>query len=171
MRSRREKEQICAWCGSPKTARWFWDTASSHSYCSQECLIAGTRTPEKRRKRCLKGGSVGIVFGILFGIMFSDLAYYGLNLFMSILGGIVIFTLLFGCVVSIEEIQAEDYRRRLPRGSRRQIEIAELETAVASISCPRCDADVDSLKVKPNGYYHCEYCGADVKLPDWVRKI
>jgi hypothetical protein len=125
-----------------------------------------------------KRESINFALTIGLGGAFIIVMYFRLPLFYSIFLFVILlvfitpisyYVLRFYLVGNAE--QTEAYRKRVPPGSRHKeyIDQDELEEVVAAITCPVCDADINPSSTESTGIYHCEFCGANVKLPDWTR--
>jgi hypothetical protein len=141
----------CRWCGTYKSE--FWGEAESGLYCSSDCHYAN-HTDE-----FLVGFFCAVI--LIPFILVNLLSSPGL-----IIGGTFLFWLMVAPLL-VYGLRSRRYRAMVPRGSRSHDvsnEQALLRTMASTVSCPKCDGNIDIGKVGDDRTYHCEYCGASGKI-------
>jgi len=118
------------------------------------------------------GGSIALIS--VFQIAIVLLALLLPNLLVYLGATVYSVVIVLACVLLLVQDRsnrvnrAEEIRRRIQEGSRyKEYEIE----VVAALICPICNGDVDPSEVSDSGIYHCQSCGVDVRLPDWVQSL
>jgi len=170
--SRKEGIVRCGWCGTAEVEKWFWRAESpTVRYCSSGCYRANTSVQWDKRKirvQAIIGGSVSGLIGGGVAILFHGLPVFEAFLVLTILPASITLLWYFCEVSSAAKIKA--YKERVPPRSRYKAYTIrdEPEGVVAAITCPVCNADLDPSKIYHKETYHCEFCGANIKFPEWV---
>ncbi len=164
----------CAYCGTAESDDWFRPEGGKQFYCTTDCFRARYDPGSLEINKFSS-----IVLGLLIALVIAGYIIVVFEIGIPEAYVVWILSLLFVPVfyykLIIPEIeQAISYRKRIPEGSRRKeyvdrVEHKEVVVVAAAIICPVCNADIDPSKVDSKQVYYCEFCGANVKLPDWAR--
>ena len=165
-----DKDRIirCAWCGSAESDYWQHHKIYCSAACTEAALLPEPGSSGASLKTCaiiltLTGWAYLFpVFGIIIGNMLLAVEGAALSIVLSLL----VYLYYERAIRSAAQTRVE-----LPKDSQRHdyVRRDELEEVVAAITCPLCGADVNPASTDSRGLYHCEFCGANVKLPAWAE--
>lgn len=138
----------CKWCGTLESQAW---TASdSGVYCSSECRKA----------------SEADVILIVFFIWLTAVPIQYNILRMPPFSSFILewlFSIALGSPLLVIGLIGYRAQKSVPKDSRRDavpLSIALLKTLSYTVTCPRCDANIDLRKTSNGRIFKCDYCGA-----------
>jgi hypothetical protein len=137
----------CDWCGT--TESMDWQKYRDKIYCSTDCLRAG---------QARNNLSVGLCLVVVLPCMWAVMTFP----FVGIGFGLSIMMILLGCPYLIYGQEGRDIQKRITQGSKTQetpTELTLLRSVTSTVSCPKCDGNIDLTKVSEDMAYTCEYCG------------
>ena len=138
----------CKWCGRVESEHW--EKTQGAIYCSGDCRLAD--------------GAISNAVGCLLYMIIAPLYLTPLLIHMLGVGFSLAYLPILGMVpVLYFGLKGLHVRRNITRGSRRDekpTELALLRSVASTVTCPKCDGNIDLTKVGEDMVYTCEYCGA-----------
>jgi DNA-directed RNA polymerase subunit RPC12/RpoP len=138
----------CKWCGIMQGEKWRYTAIGI--FCSMECMYAnGTR------------GNLEAL--IVWGALTLPLAAISALIHLGIAFGLFCCFLVLGLPLLSVHRRGMAHRRAVPKDSRANdvpLDTALLSTVTTSVTCPRCDAELDLRSIGEDRVYVCSYCGA-----------
>ena len=138
----------CKWSGIIESESWQF--SEGESFCSSGCL------------RAERAQSMFLGF-ILAAVSTPILLMTAGPMYLSTVVNGSLLIMMVGSPLLILGMMGMAYRMSVPRDSRRNevlFDTALLRTVSTSVTCPRCDANLDLRSIGKDRVYVCGYCGA-----------
>lgn len=144
----------CKWCGTAESEHW--EKTQKGIYCSGDCKMAD--------------GAISNAVGYFICMISVLIPFLSLPVLFPLMnvGFVLPYLPLLGLFpVLYFGLKGLYLRKNIIRGSRRDegsSKLALLRSVASTVSCPKCDGNIDLTGVGEDMVYTCEYCGASGRI-------